>query len=639
MPSASPTGDDFGRALAEASPAPLIAITSTADIVFWNRAAEEAFDCTAADVLGRSAIGTIVPEEHAEELHRLIAETRARGRASARQSIRRRRDPAPVPVDLSTRLVRDVLGHTELIIVGYKDVTSIWPTREAELVRALRESEAQYREIVENAAEGIFRSTQEGRHIFANAAMARICGYPSPEEMLRAVSDIGAQVYVDPEDRRRLIAMLRERGAVSGFECQARRRDGSAIWTSQTIREVRNEQGQLLYYEGLLQDITERKRLEAELLQAQRMEGIGRLAGGIAHDFNNLLTVITGRSLQSLAQLATKHPLHRELSIIYRTAERAAGLTRQLLAFSRKQVLEPRVVVLNELVAGLTSLLKRLIGEHIELRFAPSAKAGRVRVDPGKMEQAILNLVVNARDVMPTGGRITIATKNIDFTEKNPHPRLRPGSYVELSVADTGTGISRELQAHIFEPFFTTKPEGKGTGLGLSMVYGVVMQSGGHIEVQSAVGHGAVFVMILPRTDAPLEAVPLEASDTPPRGTETILVVEDEAEVRALTQEILQDAGYTVLSAPHGDAALVLLERHAGVIHLLLTDVIMPGVSGGVLANRIKPLRPHMKVLFMSGYTDEIVRERVLTPSLQLLEKPFTPEALAIKVRDVLDSG
>jgi len=394
------------------------------------------------------------------------------------------------------------------------------------------------------------------------------------------------------------------------------------------------------YFIAVLQDITARKLLEQELLHAQRMEGVGQLAGGIAHDFNNLLTVISGRSEMVLFRLTPADPLRRDLDLIHKTAARAAALTRQLLAFSRKQVLQPRVFDLNELVGSSTSLLKRLIGEDIELTFVPGADAGRVRVDPGQLEQVIVNLAVNARDAMPEGGRLTVETASAALPADYAalHVDVAPGSYVMLAVSDTGIGMDHALQARIFEPFFTTKGPGKGTGLGLATVYGIVKQSGGHVRVYSEPGRGTVFKIYLPRTDAPTELAAAAAPGAVPGGTETVLLVEDEHEVRGLAVEVLEGLGYTVLEAAGPGDATLIAERHAGLIDLLLTDVVMPGMGGRALASRVTAARPETKVLFMSGYTDDaIVRHGVLEPGMSFLEKPFTSQALALKVREVLD--
>ena len=381
---------------------------------------------------------------------------------------------------------------------------------------------------------------------------------------------------------------------------------------------------------------------QAQLGQSQKMEAVGQLAGGIAHDFNNLLTVVLGRSELALARLRENDPLRRDLGLIQSTSQRAANLVRQLLAFSRKQVLRPEVLDLGSVVAGLEGMLRRLIGEDIDLVTAVGADLGRVKADPSQIEQVIVNLVVNARDAMPGGGRITVETANVDLDEAfaATHEGLRPGASVRLAVQDTGHGMDAKTQAHIFEPFFTTKEVGKGTGLGLATVYGIVKQSEGYILVESVPGLGTTFTIYLPRVEE--DAAPVPASPAPavlPRGTETILLVEDDPELRALALDILRGSGYTVLEARQGNEALLVLERHAGPIHLLVTDVVMPQMGGRALAERLASLRPEMKVLYMSGYSEAAITQHgVLDPGTAFMAKPFTADELTRKIREVLDA-
>jgi signal transduction histidine kinase len=393
---------------------------------------------------------------------------------------------------------------------------------------------------------------------------------------------------------------------------------------------------------GEIAQCIERKRVEQALheseeqvRQLQKIEAVGRLAGGLAHDFNNLLTVITGHSQLLLRQLPLVDPLRGGLDVIERTATRAGRLTMQLLAFSRKQILAPAVLNLNDAVPGMAEMLQRLIGEDITLTFNPAPALGRVTVDPGQLEQVVINLVVNARDAMPNGGRITVETANVELNEDSArwHVGVGPGSYVMLAVSDTGTGMDTETRAHIFEPFFTTKALGKGTGLGLATVYGIVRQSGGNIRVESAPGAGSTFTIYLPRVEGVLEQAVEVVTTLPAGGSETVLVVEDQNEVRALVQRILEEFGYVVLSAGEIADAFRIVERHGGPIHLLLTDMVMPEMNGVQLAERLVPLRPEMAVLYMSGYTDYAIVNHGC-----FIQKPFTPDALARKVRAVLDS-
>jgi signal transduction histidine kinase len=380
----------------------------------------------------------------------------------------------------------------------------------------------------------------------------------------------------------------------------------------------------------------ERKHQE-ELRQSQKMEAIGRLAGGIAHDFNNLLTAINGYSGMALMQLTAGDPLSDSLQEIKKAGERAAALTCQLLAFSRKQVLQPKTLDLNSVVNELNKMLRRIISEDIELVMSLGQGLGRVKADPGQIEQVIMNLVVNARDAMPEGGRLTVATCEVEIGEGAVG--LSPGSYVTLWVTDTGCGMDAETLSHIFEPFFTTKLQGKGTGLGLSTVYGIVKQSGGHIEVESEAGLGTTFTVYLPRVEQPPDTVARSGnSNQLPRGSETILLVEDEETVRKLIRSLLEMCGYTVLEAAGGGEAILLCEQHRGPLHLLMTDVVMPHMNGHQVVERVKLLRPDLKVIYMSGYAENSVLPAGLPPGTAFLQKPFGPDSLALKVREILGS-
>jgi len=379
-----------------------------------------------------------------------------------------------------------------------------------------------------------------------------------------------------------------------------------------------------------------------QLQQSQKLEAIGQLAGGVAHDFNNMLTAIIGYTDLSLRRVGLENPIRRNLEETKKAAERAASLVRQLLAFSRKQILEPKVLDLNDVVKDMHKMLTRLIGENIKLATRLETDLGSVKADPCQVEQIIVNLVVNARDAMPRGGRVTVETANVALDDQNAskHVSVKPGEYVMLAVSDTGSGMDQETQARIFEPFFTTKEVGKGTGLGLSTVYGIVKQSGGNIWVYSEQGLGTVFKVYLPRIDdATASTIANQSQETnTPRGTETILLVEDEEVVRGLTRKILMQAGYNVLDAKGGDEAIRLCHAHAGPIDLLLTDVVMPEVSGKEVADRLLELRPSIRVLYMSGYTDEaIVQHGVLDANVKFIQKPFTWVGLTRKVREVLN--
>jgi PAS domain S-box-containing protein len=432
------------------------------------------------------------------------------------------------------------------------------------------------------------------------------------------------------------------------YELPVRRADGTARILQIRGQAVTDLTGGVVRVIGTAQDVTELKqteealrRSEEQFLQSQKMEAIGQLAGGVAHDFNNLLTAITGYSDLTLLKLNKADPLRRNIEEIKKAGDRAASLTRQLLAFSRRQVLQPQVLDLNSIIEDMGRMLPRLIGENIELRMVLDPGLGMVKADPGQIEQVILNLAVNARDAMPRGGKLMIETKNVYLHEEyvGSHLDATPGPYTQIVVTDTGHGINEETKKHIFEPFFTTKEAGKGTGLGLSTVYGIVKQSGGSIWVYSEVGRGTAFKVYLPRVgEKPDEHRRRAEAREAPQGAETILLVEDEEILRMLMTEVLEANGYSVFKATDSETAILFCEGHQGPIHLLLTDVVMPGIGGRALAEQLVAIRPDMRVLYMSGYTsDSIVHNGVLDEEMSFLQKPFTPASLAQKVREVLE--
>lgn len=637
----------------------------------------------------------------------------------------------------------------------------------ASLYGQVRRAEENYRSIFENAMEGIFQTSADGTFISANRAMAQILGYQSPKELITAVTNIAKDLYINPTCREEFERHLREHRTITGFECEHRRKDGSVVILAQSGRAVHDENGKLLHYEGIAEDITERKRaeealrqseeryrdlvenahdiiyshdlnenytsinnagekitgytreevlalsldaivapeyldkaremlrrklagddvtayeleivakdgrriaieantklvfhdgvpvgvqgiardvterrqLEDQLRQSQKMEAIGQLAGGVAHDFNNLLTAINGYSSLALQRISEDHPIRNYLEEVKKAGERAANLTRQLLAFGRKQILQPLALNLNDIITDMNKMLRRLIGEDVQLTAKLATDLNRITADPGQIEQVLVNLVVNARDAMPRGGNLTIETVNVEFDRAyiNKHVGVQPGSYVMLAVSDTGEGMTDEIRERIFEPFFTTKAKDKGTGLGLSTVYGIVKQTGGSIWVYSEPGHGTSVKIYLPQLRSSADqAEILTTDDTLPQGSETVLLVEDEDVVRGLTRQILEQAGYNVLEAMRGEEAIRLCLESSRPIDLLLTDVVMPETSGKEVADRLSSLHPGLKVLFMSGYTDEaIVHHGVLDANVEFIQKPFTPASLARKVRAVLDA-
>jgi PAS domain S-box-containing protein len=501
------------------------------------------------------------------------------------------------------------------------------------------ESLARLAAAVEQTADSIVITDAAGAIQYVNPAFERVSGYARAEALGRNPRFLKSG-KTDASVYREMWATL-ARGEVWAGHFVNRRKDGSFYEESVTISPVRDGGGEVINYIAVKQDLTQQKRLEEQLLQSQKMEAVGQLAGGVAHDFNNLLTAINGYSDLTLRRLSAGDPLRRNVEEVRKAGERAASLTRQLLAFSRKQVLQPVALGLNALVSDMEKMLRRLIGEDVELRTALAPDLGRVKADPGQVEQVVMNLCVNARDAMPRGGKLTVETENVALDEEyaSRHVGVTPGPYVMLSVSDTGTGMDEETRERIFEPFFTTKEQGKGTGLGLSTVYGIVKQSGGYIEVSSEVGRGTTFRVYFPRAGEGAQeyrrgAEPEEVL----RGAETILLTEDEEMVRRLAREVLEIYGYRVLEAANGGAAFLICERHEGPIHLLVTDVVMPEMSGPELAERLARLRPDMRVLYMSGYTDTaILTQGVLEEGADFIHKPFTPGDLARKVREVLD--
>jgi PAS domain S-box-containing protein len=512
--------------------------------------------------------------------------------------------------------------------------------RSAEKLRA--EAEAKYQTLVEQVAaiSYIAELGVNAQWLYVSPQVEAMFGFPADEWLANSCAWMR---HIHPDDH--IVVEAAEEASNRGERFQAEyrviRKDGRVIWVSDTAVVVPGSNAHPLM-EGVIVDITERKQLEGQLQQARRMEAVGRLAGGIAHDFNNLLTIIKGYTELGLTR-AKNHPeLRADLERIEDASERAAGLVRQLLAFSRRQVLQPKMLDLNGIVVGLDKLLRRLMDEDIEMKTMVCKNLGTIKADPGQVEQVIMNLVVNARDAMPDGGRLTVETENVelDGAYARDHATVRPGRYVMLAVSDTGVGMSGDTIAHIFEPFYTTKESGRGTGLGLSTVYGIVKQSGGYIWVYSEPGEGTTFKVYLPRVDGPAEALPTtKAAGADRAGTETILLVEDEPQLRELTRTVLSARGYSVVEALNADEAERLAEQYGAKIHLLLTDVIMPGISGRELAKRLSARHPAMRVLYMSGYTYNVIAQGgTLERGVAFLQKPFTPSALIEKVREVLDA-
>lgn len=478
-----------------------------------------------------------------------------------------------------------------------------------------------------------------GKAVRWNKAFSEISGYSDEEIASMKVPES----YYSKEDLKNVIAAIEKilRDGKATFEMSLIPKDGPKIPTEYSASTLEDKEGNPRYIIVIGRDTTERKQFEAQLFQSQKMEAIGQLAGGVAHDFNNLLTSIIGNTTFISMKLEKNSPMQEYTEEIMKASNSAVSLTRQLLAFSRKQIFQSEVLNLNEVVPNIDKMLHRIIGEDIELKTILQPDLGNVETDSGQIEQIVVNLAVNARDAMPNGGKLTIETVNIqmDETYKRKHITVKPGPYVMIAISDTGTGMGEEISSRVFEPFFTTKEEGKGTGLGLSTVYGIVKQSDGYIWVYSELGKGTTFKIYLPRVDKKTQEITkIQTSVKSLSGTETVLVVEDDRMVRELAIKILQKYGYKVLEAQDGQAAIEIGKQHEGPIDLMLTDVVMPGMSGRILAVEFENLRPKIKVVYMSGYTDNIVvHHGILDREMVFIQKPFTHGALASKVRELLD--
>jgi two-component system, cell cycle sensor histidine kinase and response regulator CckA len=540
-------------------------------------------------------------------------------------------------------VIHDDRGTPIRMIGAMMDITD---RKRAE--EALRDTNETLRTLIQASPVGIAVMDAERKVRIWNPAAERILGWKAAEILGRPLPPMAGPGQKD--GFAALTARAFRGEAITGEEFRSRRRDGATVDVSVSMAPVREARGSIGGAMAVIADVSERKvaedqktQLEEQLRQSQKMEAIGKLAGGIAHDFNNLLTAVSGYATLLQGGFEAADPGRVYTDEILKSSNRATTLTRQLLAFSRRQVLQPRVLDLNGVVRGVDGLLRRLIGEDIELRTVLDPALGSVKADQGQVEQIIVNLAVNARDAMPKGGVLTIATRNVELGDEyvQAHGRNRRGSHVVLSVSDTGCGMSPQTQSHLFEPFFTTKEQGKGTGLGLATVYGIVKQSEGDIWVYSEVDKGSDFKIYLPRVDEAPDAPPRDLTRLRPRkGKETVLLAEDAEFVRRLSREILTRHGYTVLEAADGEEALQRCLEYAGPIHLLVTDMVMPRMSGRELVSHLAGRRPEMKILYMSGYTEEaIATHGVFDPGAAFLEKPFPPDALARKVREVLDAG
>jgi len=620
------------RATIDSANDAVLTIDSRGIIVGWNRSAERIFGFSEGEALGRPATA-IMPSRfragHDAGLARVLSSDERRVMGSTVELAGQHKDGREFPIELS--LAEWETGDGRFFTGVIRDITR----------RKRSEADVRLRgAALQAAANPIVITDRTGAVVWANTAFSTESGYQLNEAVGKNPRDlVKSGVHDQPFYKELWDTILA--GKVWQGEMTNRRKDGTLYPEEMTITPVKNAEGEVTHFVAVKRNLTEEKGLRAQFLQAQKMESVGRLAAGVAHDFNNLLTVINGTADLAAMGLGDGDPLRADLEEIRKAGDRAAALTRQLLAFSRKQIMTPVVLNLGMVVEDLRSMLSRMIGEDVVLVVASANNVGNVLADPGQMEQVLVNMGVNARDAMPGGGTLTITVEDVELDKAfaATHPTVTAGRHVMLAVSDTGTGMSEEIRAMIFEPFFTTKGVGKGTGLGLSTVYGIVKQTGGSIWVDSDIGKGTTFTIYLPRVEAEVQQYQLRRSSVPVRGTETILIVEDEDALRDLARRFMELAGYRVLTAAGGVEAVQLLERLDGPVHLMLTDVVMPGISGPELAALVADSHPHMKVLFTSGYTDDAVLIRgILDQMTNFIKKPYEVATLTAKVREVLDS-
>jgi PAS domain S-box-containing protein len=622
--------EKFAKAFQGSPDCIMISDVATGTILDINDRFEEIMGYTRAEALGRTVV----------ELELVSAAVRSEWLALFQEkgSVRdyefevRRKDGRHATILMSADFVE--IAGCQRVLTVHRDITERKRSEEA-----LHRSESKYRELVENANDVVFTVDADGYCLSMNRKGREISGFASDDPRGTHLSELVVPEQID-EARRQLQRVLAGE-EVPVFELVIANAEGARVTLEANVRPIR-EDGRVVAAQGIARDVTARKELEQQLRQAQKMDAIGLLAAGVAHDFNNLLTVILGNCEVAAPQLRPDDPVQNTLRDIRSAADRAAGLTTQLLAFSRRQLIQPRVLDVNETVAEIRRLMTRLIGEHIDFRFVPAADVWHVSADQGQLQQVIVNLAVNARDAMPEGGRLTIETRNVHFAQ--PHiergAQVPAGDYVEISVADTGVGMEPDTLDRLFEPFFTTKEAGKGTGLGLATVYGIIKQSGGFVFVDSAPDEGSTFWILLPRADAPVSAAHVEMSrDDSSGGNETVLLVEDEDDVRELIQDYLGSQGYTVLSASTGEEGMELARGLSSAPSLLISDIVMPGMNGRVLSDQLRASYPHLKVLYVSGYTDDaLVRHSPLPQGTHFLQKPFALSTLAKKIRDIVDA-
>jgi PAS domain S-box-containing protein len=589
---------------------------------------------TEEEMRSSSSFEQIHPDDR-NRVREAAAEARRTGVGRPLEYRIRHKDGSWRVLESNASVIRSASGEPEKLVIVNRDITE-----RKKAAESLRQSEAGFRSMIEDAPYGIYRAATDGKLLSANPAMQKMLGYEDLDELLNA--SLVGDIFRIPSDFDGIKEQLDRANEFKDVEVELKRKDEALITVRCTGRKVKQEYQGMPCFDVFAEDVTEKRTLELQLRMAGKMEAVGRLSGGIAHDFNNLLGVIIGYSQVLKRRLDPGHALREHVEEIEKAGQRATALTRQLLAFSRKQILTPSILELNGLVLDMVKMLPRLLGEDIEVSTCLSPDLGKVKADHSQIEQVVMNLAVNARDAMPKGGKLRIETANVEMDQAyaSRHPGAKAGHYVKLAVIDSGTGIDKKVLAHIFEPFFTTKEVGKGTGLGLATVYGVVKQSGGYIWVDSEPGQGASFQIFLPQVSEPTARIAASAPMAAARGgSETILLVEDSEPLRRLTRSFLESHGFQVLVAGDGEEALRVEARHAGKLDLLLTDMVMPGMNGRVLAERLLLKRPGTRVQYVTGYTDSFVAGPTAhEQGMVLLHKPFTEEALIRKVREVLDA-
>ncbi len=635
------TEDEWFRlaAIVESSEDAIVGESLNGIITSWNKGAEHIYAYAAGEIIGRS-VSVLNPPERSDEIPQIMYKLSRGHRIEPFETVHLTKDGRHIDVSLTVSLVRDGTGKSIGFSTVCRDITERKQAEEKLRAqeKALRSSEGRYRSLYEGVVHGIYRVGLDGQFLEVNPALVAMLGYNSAADVLKLNAATDVQVY--RADSPPLLQKWLQEKRIED-EVTWRRGDGTVITVRLNGRTLTDEQGVVQSFEFIAEDVTERRYLEQELHQVQKIEAVGQLAGGIAHEFNNYLGVILGYSEFLVEEAGTNESLRRAVAEIKAATQRAASLTRQLLAFSRKQVLEPAILDLNQVIWEAHNLLRRLVPANIEIIPVLDPALGRVKADPGQIQQILINLAVNARDAMPHGGKVTIETANAELDESycSQHPGVEPGAHVLLAVRDTGCGMDAETLSHIFEPFFTTKEQGKGTGLGLSTIYGIGKQSGGHIDVESFLGKGTVFRIYLPRAQAQVEqAEPTVTQPEESGGSATILVVEDETALRRLICISLERRGYKVLAAKDGAEAIEICQQSPSQIQLVLSDIMMPHVNGLQLRERAATLCPDAKFLFMSGYSEEIV-ENLWAQGCAFLEKPFLPDELVGKVREVLKGG